>query len=166
MGLFLKDVDWVCAYCTSMEACETLTHMPHFFFFFFNPSLLSSFLPHPLSLCSSFTASQNILFLSMAEFRADKGVESSGGNDIMGFSCQIGSKSSLWVRRRAKGGSRFLPDFCRGKWLRSVQTTSTTSYSLMALVLTHGAGSHSEESGNTLGVFQYFSVFSRLLKDW
>lgn len=77
-------------------------------------TFFSPFLPHPLSLSSSFIVSQNILFLSMEEFRADKGVEGSGGSDIMGFSCQIGSKSSLWASRRAKGGSRFLPDFCGG----------------------------------------------------
>lgn len=57
--------------------------------------LLSHFPSHPCFLCSSFTASQNILFLSMAEFRADKGVGGSGGSYIMGFSCQIGSKSFL-----------------------------------------------------------------------
>ncbi len=76
--------------------------------------LLSPRLSHSLTLYLSFTVSQNILFLSMAEFRADKGVEGSEGSDIMGFSCQIGSKSSLWAHRRAERGSRFLPDFCRG----------------------------------------------------
>lgn len=79
-----------------VHACVISTHMTHWFFFrLSSSSLLLPFLSCPVSLYLSFTASQNILFLSMAEFRADKGVEGSGGSDIMGFSCQIGSKSSL-----------------------------------------------------------------------
>lgn len=82
--------------------------------FFSSCYFILPFPSHPLSLCSPFTATQNILFLSMAEFRADKGVEGSGGSDIMSFSCQIGSKSSLWAHRRAERGSRFHPEFYRG----------------------------------------------------
>ena len=103
-GSTLK-VNWVlCAY-VSARMCD-FTHMPLLFFIlclasFYSPS--SSSIPH--SPHSSFTASRTILFLSVAEFRADKGVEGSGGSDIMGFRCQIGIKSSLWARRRAVRGS-------------------------------------------------------------
>lgn len=110
VGLFWKEVNWLCAYVPLWKqtwAWGILTHM-----------LLCFFVFHPFSLVpslhSSFTASQNILFLSMAGCRADKRVEGSGGSDIIGFSCQIGSKSSLWARRRPERGSRFLPDFYRG----------------------------------------------------
>lgn len=70
----------------------------------------------PSSQPSSFTDSQNILFLSMAEFRADKGVEGSEGSDMIGFGCQIGGKSSLWVDKGGtERGSWFVPNFRGGK---------------------------------------------------
>lgn len=64
--------------CISLEAsacmCDLDTYATQVgFFFFLSPAI--SFHPflHPLSLHSSFTASQTILFLSVAELRADKG---------------------------------------------------------------------------------------------
>lgn len=126
--------------------------------------LLSLFPSHPCFLCSSFTASQNILFLSMAEFRADKGVGGSGGSYIMGFSCQIGSKSFLWVHRRAERGSRFLPDFCRGNdWGLSRPHQQPVIHWL--LIVTHPAGIHSGRNGHNLFMFCYlvFKLFVTLL---
>lgn len=49
----------------------------------------------PLSLYPFPSACQNILFLRKVAFRANKGVQCSGGSDIMSFGCQIGNKSSF-----------------------------------------------------------------------
>lgn len=115
MGLFWKEVNWFYAYVPlwkRVRVCVVVTNATRFWFF--HASFFHPFFFHPLCLYLSSTASLNILFLSMAEFRAEKGAEGIGGSDIMGFSCQIGSKSSLRAHSRAERGSRFLPNFYRG----------------------------------------------------
>lgn len=52
-----------------------------------------------------FPGSPSLQSERISAFMADKGLEGgvgSGGSQIMGLGCQIGSKSFLWVRRRTE----------------------------------------------------------------
>lgn len=105
----------------------------------------------PLSQPSSFTASQNILFLSMAEFRADKGVEGSEGSDMIGFGCQIGGKSSLWVD---KGGQREAHDFSPTSVEEKAENILKPSDSMIAWIPKSSAGTRS--GGNETRVHRFY----------
>lgn len=76
--------------------------------FFYN--LLSLFLPHPLY--SSLTASQNILFLSMAEFRADIGVGGGRGLVVDGvILCALVARLAANHFYESTGGQKEAHDF-------------------------------------------------------
>ena len=98
VGLFCEELHWVYVHMYlhgSVHACVILTHGVSCVSVLYLTLSLSSPLP-------VFTASHNILFPSMAVFRADKGMVGSGGGDVMSSSCQLGIKSCFWPRRRAE----------------------------------------------------------------